>query len=362
MSSDRVRVGVVGTSAHAETVHLTNLASHPGAQIAAICGRNRERAEVRARKFDIPRVFTDYREMIARGNLDALVVATPDDLHYPITMEALDAGLHVLCEKPLALDATQAREMYQRAKARGVIHMAFFSWRWPPAQRFLHALIDQGYLGQCLECELRFVHGFGRHHDYEWRFDPGRSQGVLGDLGSHMIDLVQWYLGDITQVSASLSTFVERSAADGSPGRSANDAAFLTIQLASGARGIIHVSAVASEADREMEQRIVLHGELGTLEADYTSLGTEVRGTREGDAEFQVLPIPDEIWGDVDRRDPLGVFRRQSVGDRGFIDAIVQGRSASPSFREGVRVQRVIDAAIESARSGRWVSVEPLDE
>ena len=115
--SDKVRVGVVGTSWFADLMHLPNLKSHVHAEIAAICGRNRDRAEEMARKYEIPLVYTDYREMIDKGDLHAVVIVTPDDVHYPITMDALDAELHVLCEKPLALDAAHAKRMYERAEA-----------------------------------------------------------------------------------------------------------------------------------------------------------------------------------------------------------------------------------------------------
>src|SRR5687768_3073330 len=112
----QVRVGVVGTSRYADLMHLPNLKSHPRADLVAICGRNQERAGAMAQKYGIAQVYDDYRAMLERGGLDAVVVATPDDLHYPITMQALDAGQHVLCEKPLALTAAQARAMYERAR------------------------------------------------------------------------------------------------------------------------------------------------------------------------------------------------------------------------------------------------------
>ena len=95
-----VRVGVIGTSWWADDMHLPSIKSHPQARLAAICGRNRERAEEMAAKYDIPLVYTDYREMIAKGGLDAAVISTPDDLHYPITMAALDAGLPP-CTQPM---------------------------------------------------------------------------------------------------------------------------------------------------------------------------------------------------------------------------------------------------------------------
>lgn len=121
--ADRVRVGVVGTSWFAETLHPASLASHPEAELTGICGRNRERADSVAAVHNIPHVYTDYRQMIASGVLDAVVVVTPDAMHHPITMAALEAGLHVMCEKAMALNADQARQMYEAAEAAGVVNM-----------------------------------------------------------------------------------------------------------------------------------------------------------------------------------------------------------------------------------------------
>jgi predicted dehydrogenase len=132
---EQIRVGVIGTSWYADFVHLPFLQSHSQAKIAAICGRNRDRGEEMAQKYDIPNVYTDYRELIEKVDLQAVVVAVPDDLHYPMTMDALDAGLHVLCEKPLACNAVQAREMLEKAERVGVKHMTCFTDRWMPFYR-----------------------------------------------------------------------------------------------------------------------------------------------------------------------------------------------------------------------------------
>ena len=160
--SERVCVGVVGTSWWADLAHLPGLKDHPGAEIAAICGRDRDRAEAMARKYGIPRVFTDYRAMIESGGLDALLVLVPDDLHYPIVMDALDARLHVLCEKPLALTAGQAQAMYERAEAVGVTHMTNFTYRWLPPFIYLRDLTAQGYVGRCFHSEFRYLAGYAR--------------------------------------------------------------------------------------------------------------------------------------------------------------------------------------------------------
>ena len=108
---DQVRIGVVGTSWWAELMYLPVLQRHPRAELVAVCGRNRERLDHIAQKYSLPQAFTDYQAMIEQAGLHALVISTPDDLHYPIAMSALDAGLHVLCEKPLALDMAQATAM-----------------------------------------------------------------------------------------------------------------------------------------------------------------------------------------------------------------------------------------------------------
>ena len=362
--SEQISIGVVGTGLIAGLVHLPSLKSHPGAKVAAICGRNRDRAGEMAKKYEVPLVFTDYREMIEKGNLDALVIAAPDDLHYVMTMEALDAGLHVMCEKALALNVEDARKMYEKAKAVGVKHMIFFTRRWLPHYRYLRELIDEGYVGIPFHCLMRFINGRGRGAEYGWIYDRQRSNGVLAGSGSHMIDQARWYVGEITKVNANLSTYVERPGADGSEMDPANDSAFVTLQFDNGAQGMIQLSDVAHVAEQSNPQQTSLHGELGTLELDISfALGGEIRGARHDEEQFRTLSIPDHILEGIDQSQPfmsqlLEVFTTQSVGDRMFIDAIIEDKPISPSFYDGLKVQEVIDAAIESHKSGSWVSVK----
>lgn len=359
--SDRVRVGVVGTSWFADGMHLPNLKSHAQAELSAICGRDRTRAEEMASKYAIPQVFTDYREMIAHGNLQALIVITPDDLHYPITMAALDAGLHVLCEKPLAMQAAHAKAMYEKAEAVGVKHMVFFTFRWPPIHRYVHQLIDQGFIGRCYHSQFSYLGDYGRNGEYGWRFDRQHSNGILGDLGSHMIDLARWYVGDIAQVCGHLSTFVKRPGPNGQQLDPANDAAVLALKFLNGAQGTIQVSAVANVGEQGQVQHIVLYGDEGTLQVnvDFTYAGTTVRGIRNGEQQFRSLPIPDEFWGDVDRNELLDPFVKQPIGTRLFIDSILENQSVSPTFYDGYQAQLVIDAAIKSHEEGQWVTLTP---
>src|SRR5689334_8856140 len=121
-----VRVGVVGTSLWADSMYLPALTKHPQAEIIAVCGRSPERTKTFAERWNVPKYYTDYRAMLDAGGLDALVIATTNDSHHPITLAALDAGLHVICEKPLALNYAQAREMADRAVTSGLKNMVPF--------------------------------------------------------------------------------------------------------------------------------------------------------------------------------------------------------------------------------------------
>lgn len=241
--SERIRIGIIGTSGYAKLL-LNTLTEYDDAEFAAICGRTCSRAAELAAEHQIDQVFTDYHDMIKNGRLDGIIVASPDDLHYPMTMAALEAGLHVLCEKPMATNVEQARQMLEAAERAGAKHMIEFSWRWMPHYQYLHQLVSDGFVGQGYHYHYRFLSNTGRLNDYTWRFDPRRSIGVLGDLGSHMVDLALWISGDITGVGAHLASFSERTDPDGHPFAGANESALLSVEFADGAQGMIHVSTI----------------------------------------------------------------------------------------------------------------------
>ena len=365
--SEKVRVGIVGTSGWADFMYLSAFQSHPQVEITAICGRNRAPAEQLASKYNIPNIFTDYKEMINQGGLEAIVIGTPDDLHYEITMQSLGAGLHVLCDKPLAVTAQQAWEMYQAAEKAKVIHMVLFTYRWMPFFRYVRALIDQGYVGRCYHAEFRFLMGYARQKEYLWRFDQRRANGALGDLGIHMIDMARWLVGEISRVSAQLGVFVDRPGADGGRIDPANDSALLLVEFANGTHGTIQASVVAHLADREMQQQVKLYGEAGTLEIDYQyggpDAGTVVLAAHSEDQEFQRLEVPAEYWVDVRHSDPWEVFTKQSAGCRAFIDAILDNQFLSPSFHDGYKAQQVIEGAMISHRLAKWITIEdPIEQ
>jgi predicted dehydrogenase len=360
--SQKVRFGVIGTSWYTDIMHLPAIQSHPQGELAAICGRNQQRAEEIAAKYGGPNTFGDYRQMIQEGNLDAIIVSTPNDLHYDMTMYALEAGLHVLCEKPLAMNSQQAWQMYQKAETVGVKHMTYFTFRWAPQCRYLRDLVRQGYIGQFYLCEFRSPQGHSRRKAYDWAFDKRRSNGIVAELGTHMADMARWLVGDIASITTQLGVFIDRPGADGGSIDPANDCATSLVKFANGAHGTFQVSGVAHIADRFVQQQIRLYGEAGSLEFEViyygSEAGTVIRAARSQDEKFQNLEVPKSYWEDADSSNAMSIFTRNSVGTRQFIDDILEDRPVEPNFYDGFKAQQVVDAALESHEQGCAVSID----
>ncbi len=360
--SQKVRVGVIGTSWYTDMMHLPGLQSHPQAELAAICGRNQARAQEVAAKYRCPTTFSDYRKMIQEQELDAVIIASPSDLHYEMTMAALEAGLHVLCEKPLARNAGQAWKMFQKAESARVKHMTYFTFRWAPHYQYLRDLIGQGTLGRIYLCEFRFPQGTGRTKKYNWSFDKKRSNGTMAELGTHMADMARWLVGDIASITTQLGVFVDRPGADGGTIDPANDCAISLVRFANGAHGTFQISEVTHIADRFIQQQIRLYGEAGSLEIEViyygAEAGTVIRFAGSLDEQFKILEVPESYWGAADRTDTMSIFTKNSVGTRAFIDAILDNRPVEPNFYDGFKAQQVIDAALASHEQGCAMSID----
>ena len=265
---NRIRVGVIGTSWWADLMHLPSCKSHQGAEITAICGRNRDRAQEMALKYDIPQIYVDYKAMLMNGKIDAVIVSVPDDLHYEMSICAIDAGIHVLCEKPLAMSLKQASEMLDRAEKANIKHMTYFTNRWTPWMRYIKQLVEDNFIGKILSSEFRYISGFAFSGEYRWRTDRRHSLGVLGDFGAHAIDLSRWFVGDISSVAAHLTANINRYDEVGGPFDSANDSAMLLVEYVNGAHGTINLSNVSHIGDQGQLFRLVLHGVDGTLDLE----------------------------------------------------------------------------------------------
>ena len=355
---DQVRLGVIGTAGWTDMFLLPVLTGHEHTEVAAICGRNQERANETAAKYGVSQIYSDYRHMIDHASLDALVVASPDDLHYEMVMAGLDAGLHILCEKPLANNMNHAKQMLDKAEAANLKHMMVYTWRWLPQMQYIKHLIDDGYLGRAYQGRFRFSFSYLHSQDYAWRMDADRANGIAGDLTSHMIDLARWMLGPVDTVSASLKTQVEREGIDGQPLNPANDSAFLTLEFRSGAHCNIETSCIAHQADRGGFE-LALFGENGSLQAQFffSDFNYVVRGAKRDKDTWQPLAIPSAYMGKFDTENIFAGYQSEAIGPRLFIESILNDKAVEPDFKDGCLNQQVIDAALESNRSGRRIQL-----
>lgn len=363
--SNQLRIGVIGTSWWVDTMHLPALKSHPQADVVALCGRNRVRAQPLADKFAISQVYTNYRQMYEEARLDAVVISSPDETHYEMAIAAFDAGLHVLCEKPLAINSALAKAMLARAEASGRKHMVFFTFRWLPHMRYLFELVDEGYLGTLYHGYFRWFLKYPEFLIDGWR---ARANGVLADVGSHLVDMAHHTMGNIAQVNAHITSWPQAMNAAGERFGPANDAAAAMLQFVSGAMGVIQVSSVAHTAGQWEGWQVLLHGEKGSLELSHSADGKLIlSGARRGEARSSPLALPAHVLTGLppeqaENPKTEDVFTRQAVGSRLFIDAILADRPVAPSFYEGLKAQQVIDAALESNRRRCWVAPTPAEE
>ena len=356
-------------------MYLPALAAHADAKWHAICGRDAGKAQAMAARWAIPHAYTDADKMIREGDLDALIVASSNEMHYAHTMAALRAGLHVLCEKPLALTHAHADAMADLAEAKGLITLVPFTYSYMPISRFLKQQVDEGFIGQPYHANLRYYTGYGRKTDYMWRFDARRAgAGAIGDIGSHFMYLAWWWLreraGNVVEVCAMTGNLIERAKLDpqGEVYPQTEDSGVVLMRFESGAQAIIHASTVAFENTAfGQTHHFELHGAAGTLYAfcDWDTV-QRVSGAQAPDGKLIELPIPDAIWGDV-RRDTVhntykDVFRQQDHMTREWVNAIVNKQPLRPNFRDGAVVQRMIDAAIESQRERKFVRIGEIKD
>jgi predicted dehydrogenase len=175
------------------------------------------------------------------------------------------------------------------------------------------------------------------------------------------MDMVMWLGGDITGITANLASFNERVMPEGQSFLSANESTVLILDLANGGQGILHLSQMVHMGDSGREQHVTLNGEAGKLELEWKFLAASqvvIRGVRQGEKEYQTLEVPNHFLQGVALGDFFGVFAVQLAGARLFVDAILRDYMPAPNFHDGLKVQRLLHAAMESYATGRRVSVQ----
>ncbi|MGA5897034.1 Gfo/Idh/MocA family protein [Streptomyces venetus] len=374
-------VGMVGYSfmgaAHSQgwrTVgHVFDLPLRP--ILAAIAGRDAHAVRAAADKHGWAAAETDWRALIARDDVQLVDICTPGDSHAEIAIAALEAGKHVLCEKPLANSVAEAEAMVaaaEAARSRGQLAMVGFNYRRVPALAYARRLIAEGRLGTLRHVRVSYLQDWLVDPDFPltWRLQREHAgSGALGDLGAHIVDLAQYLAGELlVGVSAQMETFVkERPRLDGaSSGPAASDAtrrgpvtvddaAVFTGRLASGALATFEATRMA--AGRKNALRLEVNGESGSLAFDLERLNElSFHDHREpaATAGFRRIVVTEpehpylEGWWPPGHA--LGYEHTFAHQARDLVEAIASGTDPRPSFADGLQVQRVLGAVEESAQ------------
>jgi len=352
VDADTIRVGVIGTGFGA-SLHLSALRECPGFTTVAIASRRVDRARAAAHDHNIPTHFSDYREMVRHPDIDAVIVATPPHLHHPMAIAALEHHKHVLCEKPMARNLAEAKDMLRIAERTTAVAMVNNQLRFLPARARVAELIREGYIGEPHAASV-VVHrsSLNDPHDrpWGWLMEAEKAGGMLGATGAHYLDALRWWFGEVNAVAGAVSTMVrQRRLPDSSAmGRvDADDNFAVLLRFANNALGSVHVSATAGH---EGEEQITLSGAEGTL----ILRDGVLLGARRGDFSLTELPIPDRLMGGLV---PGGHFLVQptTLLLRAWGQAIRDGLPASPSFADGVKTQELLDGALRSSQQGRWI-------
>jgi predicted dehydrogenase len=334
-----VRIGIIGAGRYAAT-HMQAFAALADAKVAAACRRDSEALQSFQRKWDVTRGFSDYRELLASEEIDAVTVITPPDTHFEIASLALAAGKHVLCEKPLSLHAEQAKELW-----RGAELVVNFNQRGRTPVGVMKRYLDDGYVGDI--CHVNIWWGLTFQYDMRpeissWRFRPDTGGGTIYEM-IHTFDFARFLCGDIRRICGIAATSEPfRRFADVPAGMKVQvpDSSAFLLEFASGATGVLHTSFLTRGIgpSGKSEPRVEVTGTRGRL---VTFDGNRLMGIRDRQGPLDDLP----------QGDPYAEPCRQ------FIWAITKKGEAKCDFYEGFKAAEIVDAALLSVAERRWVTL-----
>jgi predicted dehydrogenase len=352
--------------------------------MAAICGRDAQAVTAAADRMGWSSVETDWRRVIARDDIQVVDICTPGDSHAEIAIAALEAGKHVVCEKPLANTVAEAEAMAaaaERASANGARAMVNFNYRRVPALAFAKRLVEAGRLGAIRHVRARYLQDWIVDPEFPlvWRLQKERAgSGALGDIGAHIIDIAQFVTGQLlTGVSALTETFVtERPVLEVTAGGLAaqagqttgpvtvDDAALFIGRLSNGAVATFEATRFAS--GRKNGLHLEINGSSGSIVFDLEALNELQFFDRTEDAEtagFRRILVTESVHPYVEAWWPPGhIIGWEHTFTHAFADFLgdaASGRQPQPSFAEGLQVQRVLAAVEASAAEGsNWVEIE----
>jgi predicted dehydrogenase len=390
-SPPELNVGLVGAGFMGKAHSLAYAAMPMFFWPAPAIPRRRMMAEVdadlaaeAARRFGFEQSTGDWRELVEAHDIDVVDISVPNDAHAEIAIAAARAGKHVICEKPLARNAEEAREMYEAVTEAGVVNMVAFSYRRTPAVELAKRLIAEGAIGQVRNFRGTYLQDWSNDPDLplSWRFQKDvAGSGALGDIATHVLDLARYLVGEVAAVNALMRTYIgDRPIQQGGVDQLAGAA-----KLSGAPRGEVDVDdevltllrfetgAVGSiEATRHAHGRknfltFEIHGDGGTLYFDYERRDELQLYQADDPADRSgfrtILTGPAHPYGEALWPIPglgIGYGETKIVECYELMRAIAERGSASPDFRDGYQIARICEAIAESSENREWVELAPL--
>ncbi len=349
----KIRIGIIGTGNIFKYVHLQPLLEHAEVEIAALCDINQERAQQLADEHDIEKVYTDYNEMLQKEELDAVDICTPNLYHSKAAIAALEAGVHVFCEKPDAVSSEEAQKMANAAQASGKVLMTMRNNRFNPTSQYLKALIAEGQMGELYTGRCGWIRRRGIPGKGGWFTTKELSGGgPLIDLGVHFIDLTMWLMGNPKPVAVTGATyckFADNAVSDSVHSNFGEKQENGTFDVEDLATGFIRFD---NGATLQIE-----FSWASNIEEDMNFI--ELRGTKSGfSLKNDKLEIFSEAAGQLIDMTP--VIKSGNISPHGehlkhFIDVMQQRAVPINTPEQGVDMIGILAAIYKSAETGREV-------
>ena len=357
-----VRIALIGSGAVSDYHHVPGIRLDPRAELVAACDADALLLERRKSDWGIDRVSTDFREIVNDPDVDAVIIATPNFTHQEISEVAAKAGKHIMCEKPLALNASQVRSMYEAARDAGVVHMTAFTYRFAPSMIYLRHLLKSGALGEPRHFRSqRFLDL--PETSWGWRqYTDKAGAGDLFDMTIHRIDFAIDLLGPIARICGAVARFAPRNqTVDGKPcaPSEVDDWSSIIGEFESGATRVWEGTTLAKGYHRDGfgHEWAEINGSEGSAVYRLHEPNTILLGRSGKDLAPEPVPLnylkPSSSPRDPNEGPPATVFRYDLIWE--FVSAIIEGRDAVPSFLDGLNAQNVADAVLRSHAERTWI-------
>jgi predicted dehydrogenase len=373
-----LNVGMIGygfmgrahSNAYSQVNHFFDLEHRP--VLKAVCARSADKAKAFADKWGYESVETDWRKLIDRKDIDLIDICTPNNTHAEIALAAAQKGKMILCEKPLAMNGPEALKMVEAVEKARVPNMVWYNYRRVPAVTLAKQLIDEGRLGRVFHYRANFLQDWTINPELPqggtalWRLDVAAAgSGVTGDLLAHCLDTARWHNGELDRVNALTETFVKERKHNltGKVEKvGIDDACIFMARFRNGSLGNFESTRYAR--GHKALYTFEINGEHASIAWDLHDLHRLsyfdhrdqdiVRGWRSIHVTDGDHPYMGKWWVPGLQIGYEHTFIHQ-VAD--FLDGVAKGKPAEPTFRDAYRTQLVLDAVLESAKSGRWTEV-----